>query len=451
MAIRILFAITFVALLASACGEGDDPSPSPSPSPESATPTSTTTATRPPPQTASPTEATTGTPAQTAGGAPLDHEVENALDHVRVLSIAIGPRVSGSREARETVAYIADALRNYGYAVEVMEFDYATRFRPATVTVNGETIAGLALNGRASPPQSAEGPAVGHGSAKEASLTGAISVRERTEAFPADVELFQASALGGAVGLVIVNHPQWPYWGGQIPSRNAIPVVLVQHTEAARFIQAVEEGATIASHHWPCTRPMAANVVARPAEGAGCDILAGGHHDSVPAAPGALDNASGVAIVLELARAFAADGLDEGLCFATFGAEESGLFGSAALARRWAESGELPEIMVNFDVTARGDAVELIGSVQLVQKALAVLEGRGIPAYASSLPPGYGSDHQSFSQAGVPVLYFSDGDVSLIHTPEDVFERIEPVALDRIGDAAVLVMAALLAEIAGRP
>ena len=450
MPIRILVAITFVALFASACGDGDDPAPSPSPSAESATPTSTATATRPPPDTTTPTEAASDTPSPAVNDEPLDHDVENALDHVRVLSIAIGPRVSGSTESRETVAYIANTLRGYGYAVEVMEFDYATRFRPATVTVNGETIAGIALNGGASPPQSVEGPAAGHGSAEEASLAGAISVRERTEAFPADVELFQAAALGGAAGLVIVNHPQWPYWGGQIPSRNAIPVVLVQYTEAARFVQVIEDGATIAITIGP-TRPMAANVIARPAEGARCDILAGGHHDSVPAAPGALDNASGVAIVLELARAFAADGLDEGLCFATFGAEESGLFGSDALVRRWAVSDELPRIMVNFDVTARGDAIEVIGSTELVQKALALLEPHGIPAFASALPQGYGSDHQSFSRVGVPVLYFSDGDVSLIHTPEDVFEEIEPVALDRIGDAAALVMAALLAEIAEGP
>jgi len=367
-----------------------------------------------------------------------------------MLSIAIGPRVSGSRQSRETVAYIADAFRDAGYAVEVMEFEYETRFRPATVTVNGETIDGVALNGTVSPPQSAAGPAYGEGSPAGALIEGSIVVGTRTARTADDSGIYVDAALRRAAGVIIVNHQRWPFFGSPIPSRTAVPVVLVPPTEAERFARAVAEGATIEVTVGPA-RPTAANVIARPSEGARCDILAGGHHDSVAGAPGALDNASGVAIVLELARLFAADGLDEGLCFATFGAEESGLFGSRELARHWAASGELPQVMVNFDVTARGHSIELIGSGELIQQALDLLEPRDILAFASSLPQGYGSDHQSFANVGVPVLYFSDGDVSLIHTPADVFAEVEPVALDRIGDAAAIVMAELLADIAGGP
>ena len=440
--LRHILVIALTMALVAACSSGNtdgtDASPDtagPSPSPDTA---------------GTPTEAESATAPPSAIDAPFDHDIEKAMEHVRVLSVAIGPRVSGSPEAQQTVSYIADAFRKYGYSVEVMEFDYPTRFRQATVTVNGETIEGVSLNGGVSPRQSAEGPAVGMASPEGTPIRGAIAVRERTQAFPADADMYAAAALSDAVGLVIVNHPRWRFAGFSIPSRNAIPVVLVQHTEADRLALAVEDGATVSVSIGP-GRPMAANVIARPAEGARCDILAGGHHDTVAAAPGAIDNASGVAIVLELARAFAADGLDEGLCFATFGAEESGLFGSAALARAWEESGELPRIMVNFDVTARGEAVELIGSGGLVGQAVQLLSDAGIPSFPSALPQGYGSDHQSFVDVGVPVLYFSDGDVSLIHTPGDVIEEVEPVAVDRIGDAAVLVLSVLLAEIAGGP
>ena len=432
---HVLALVAVVALLVAACGGGGPDAPAPTPTPA-------------PPDPATPTEATTETPTAIPADPALDHDIERAIEHVQVLSIAIGPRVSGTPESRETVAYIAEVFRDAGYAVEVMEFDYETRFRPATVTVNGETIEGVALNGSVSPPQSAAGPAYGESSPVEATIAGSIVVDARTANRPDDAGAYASAALRRAAGVVIVNHERWPFFGSHIPSRSAIPVVLVPHTEGELFERAVAEGATIEVTVGPA-RPTAANVIARPSEGVRCDILAGGHHDSVAGAPGALDNASGVAIVLELARLFAADGLDEGLCFATFGAEESGLFGSAALARSWEESDELPEIMLNFDVTARGDAVELIGSVQLIQQALRLLEPRGIPAYASSLPPGYGSDHASFVDVGVPVLFFSDGDVSLIHTPADVFAEVEPVALDRIGDAAAIVLAQLLAEIAG--
>lgn len=372
------------------------------------------------------------------------------MEHVRVLSVAIGPRVSGSHEARETVAYIAEAFRSYGYAVEVMEFTYETRFRQASVTVGEETIEGVALNGEATSARSAEGRAVDGGLTGNDSFGGAIPIGSRSTSRPQDAMMFMAAARNGAAGLVIVNHEPWRLAAFPIPARDAIPVVLVDHTEADRFARAIAEGASISIEIGPA-RPVAMNVIARAGEGGRCDILAGGHHDTVSASPGAVDNASGVAIILELARAFAADGLDEGLCFVTFGAEESGLFGSRALVRSLAEDGELPEVMVNFDVTARGDAIELIGTRDLVDRAVALLEREGFPAYASALPEGYGSDHMSFADEGVPVLFFSDGDVSLIHTPADVIDLVEPDALDRIGDGAALMLGVLLAEIAGGP
>ncbi|MCY4392251.1 MAG: M28 family metallopeptidase [Chloroflexi bacterium] len=442
MTFRLLLAIALAALLATACSDGD--------SDDASTPPEATASSASPADAATPTEADTAAAPPSAIDAPFDHDIERAMEHVRVLSVAIGPRVSGSQEARQTVAYIADVFRSYGYAVEVMEFDYKTRFRAATVTVNGETIEGVALNGLATPPKSAEGRAVEVGARRSASFSGSIPVRNRNNPGYGDVLAYMEADRNEATGLVIVNQARWPFYGFPIEAADAIPVVLVSHTEADRLTLAVEDGATITVSIGP-GRPMAANVIARPAEGASCNILAGGHHDTVAAAPGAIDNASGVAIVLELARAFAVDGLDEGLCFATFGAEESGLFGSAALARGWEESGELPEVMVNFDVTARGEAVELIGSGRLVGQAVQLLSDAGIPSFPSALPQGYGSDHQSFVDVGVPVLYFSDGDVSLIHTPGDVIAEVEPVAVDRIGDAAALVLSVLLAEIAGGP
>ena len=81
--------------------------------------------------------------------------------------------------------------------------------------------------------------------------------------------------------------------------------------------------------------------------------------------------------------------------------------------------------MVNFDVTARGDAVEVIGTPpSLVGRTVEFLEQP--PGSRPSPRPcheGYGSDHTSFVQEGVPVLFLSDGDVSLIHSPADVIDR----------------------------
>ena len=442
--LRILLTGVLLAALAAACGSGDSDGASPAPATSEGAPAATT------PADPTPTEPATERATPPDAGERLDHDIERAMEHLRTLAVAIGPRVSGSSAAGETVAYIADAFRDYGYAVEVMEFTYETRFRVATVTIDGETIDGVALNSEATGEKSAEGRAYGEDAPAGAPESGGVAVVERSRDEPRDGLTFMAAARAGAAGLVIVNHEEWHLFGFPIPARDAMPVVLVAHTEADRLARAVADGATISLSIGPA-RPVAMNVIARPTDDARCDILAGGHHDTVAASPGAVDNASGVAIILELARIFAADGLDEGLCFATFGAEESGLFGSRALARRMAEDGELPAFMVNFDVTARGEAVEVIGTPALVERTVAFLQQAGIAAYASALPEGYGSDHSSFADEGVPVLFFSDGDVSLIHTPADVIELVEPVAVDRIGDAAALMLGVLLAEIAGGP
>ncbi len=177
-------------------------------------------------------------------------------------------------------------------------------------------------------------------------------------------------------------------------------------------------------------------------------MLVGGHFDTVPSAPGANDNASGVANTLELARALAADGLDEGLCFAAFGAEESGLNGSKALVADLKSRGALPAYMVNLDVTGIGGRVEVIGTGPASQVALRLAKEAGIEAVPSRLPPNSGSDHQSFADAGVETVYFTSGDFSTIHSPEDVAAAIDQAMLDRIGDSALLTVRALLEEVA---
>ncbi|MER3406071.1 MAG: aminopeptidase, partial [Chloroflexota bacterium] len=91
--------------------------------------------------------------------------------------------------------------------------------------------------------------------------------------------------------------------------------------------------------------------------------------------------------VLELARAVAADGLDPRVRFVTFGAEESGLHGSQALAARLQNEGAVPHLMVNLDVTGIGTAVQVIGSPEPVQRAPDLARRLGIPAEREKLPP----------------------------------------------------------------
>lgn len=190
-----------------------------------------------------------------------------------------------------------------------------------------------------------------------------------------------------------------------------------------------------------------ANVIARAHPDDSYAIIIGGHHDTVPDSPGAADNASGVAVVLETARAFAADGPDDGLCFATFGAEESGLNGSRVWVEQLGRAGALPRAMVNLDLAGLGVGVQAIGSRSLTVPAVRLGEQIGIQTVFSAISGGASSDHQSFLDADVPSIIFTNGHYSEIHTPEDVLALVDPDAVDLFGRQTVAMVAWLEAPV----
>ena len=99
------------------------------------------------------------------------------------------------------------------------------------------------------------------------------------------------------------------------------------------------------------------NVVAAldGADSAAGIIVVGAHYDTVPQTPGADDNASGVAVLLELARLLGARPLNRGLRFVAFANEEPPHFltkdmGSLYHARRSAERGDVIRLMISLEM-----------------------------------------------------------------------------------------------------
>jgi hypothetical protein len=89
-------------------------------------------------------------------------------------------------------------------------------------------------------------------------------------------------------------------------------------------------------------------------------VLVSAHYDSTSdqpgvLAPGADDNASGTAAVIEIARVMAASGFDFTLRFAAWGAEEQGLVGSRYHARRAIERGEVVLADLTLDMVGYVD------------------------------------------------------------------------------------------------
>lgn len=122
-------------------------------------------------------------------------------------------------------------------------------------------------------------------------------------------------------------------------------------------------------------------------------ILVGAHYDGVLGSPGADDNATGVAVLLELARSLSANPAPYPVQLVAFDLEESGLLGSRAYAAHLRDQGQLIRLMVSLEMLGycnptpgsqnypfglkfwypdRGDYIALIGNI------FSILDMRGL-------------------------------------------------------------------------
>ena len=202
--------------------------------------------------------------------------------------------------------------------------------------------------------------------------------------------------------------------------------------QAARYVEA-----GLREAGWePVTIGLPGNLLA--CRGAG-DRLFLAHTDSVAASPGAVDNAAGVAILLELARTSPAPDL----CLGFPVAEEIGLIGSShmAVVAEAFPGGDLPRLVVSLDLTGQGALSAMGFGPSWSPAALAWLGEAWAPArpetpwayqvYSRLLPQGERSDHAPFSEAGRPaLLLFGRGEGGVFaryHQPSD--RSVEPAAL----------------------
>jgi aminopeptidase YwaD len=164
----------------------------------------------------------------------------------------------------------------------------------------------------------------------------------------------------------------------------------------------------------------------------------------VPQAPGASDNATGTATVLEIAAILANRQEVGNNCFVLFGAEELGLLGSRHYVSTLDQAAKSRiKAMLNFDMVGVGDqAWWLIGTGSLQKRMNDVAAGLNIQTVNSTLT-GTSSDHASFLAAGIPSLMFHRWEDPLLHTPQDVSNRVKPEYLEQAARMGVALLEAL--------
>lgn len=170
-------------------------------------------------------------------------------------------------------------------------------------------------------------------------------------------------------------------------------------------------------------------------------VIVGGHMDSVPGAPGANDNASGVAVILEVARLMAGRDQTRWVRFVAFGSEEYGTDGShhrgseVFVARLGEEGRRRLAGMVSVDMIADGRPL-LTGTSGIAAETVArtVDEiGTRIGVDMSYQTTCDCSDNGPFEHAGIPAAYLWSGSVPEYHSPDDTVANMVPEDLMRTG------------------
>jgi hypothetical protein len=182
-------------------------------------------------------------------------------------------------------------------------------------------------------------------------------------------------------------------------------------------------------------------------------IVIGGHFDSSGREiPGANDNASGTASVIELARIWSQRPKHYTMVFVAFGGEERGLVGSKHFVEQYQDIDKVA-LMLCLDMTGSDDKILTLAEtdsmqapIWLMRDAFAIDRALGInrllyPTHFATLnnigEGGGGSDHIPFLNKKIPAIDFTSGICnSPIHTPQDKIDFISKEMLEKCGSLA---------------
>ncbi|MBT4466537.1 MAG: M28 family peptidase [Planctomycetes bacterium] len=285
----------------------------------------------------------------------------------------------------------------------------------------------------------------------------ADDVEEKIVLMKSDGEIraeVREAAANGAVAVILASDEAIAF--DAVPGKLPIAVVIVdkQHYESLAldvFNDAVQ--VEVKADIQKQTK-RARNVLALSPGTSGEMITIGAHFDHLgwggegSLAPGvhaihngADDNASGTAMVLELAEMWGANRggplpRERGVLFCFWSAEERGLLGSDY----WVENPTIPLERVlaniNLDMVGRvGESKITVGSASTGDCFAPALEAMQtyyatseidfkLNIMSGSLPGGGGSDHMSFHKKSIPAIFFFSGLHSDYHKPSDDAEKL---------------------------
>ncbi|RIV36797.1 M28 family peptidase [Micromonospora radicis] len=387
-----------------------------------------------------------------------------ALEHLKVLSEDIGPRIGGTDSERRAAHYIASQLDHFGYDTTLQPFPVADKFlaqlsSPVGLPTDLNWQVGASAHAALDTSVTADVLDVGPGAAANftAEAAGKIVlvdyVANQREAVAA------RAVAAGAVGVVFLPadlvEPRRaaafsPTLPGSASSPLPIPVVGVAQAQKHRLRDLLAARPLTLTIATTAHRGLTShNVLAERPGRSGADgpvVMVSAHYDSVIGAPGANDDGSGTVLCLELARVLKAIPINATVRFGLWGSEEQGLIGSRYYVR------ELPQaerdrilavyqndmVATSWDPATRYWLLSFTGqSNRATDEVTGAARRLGYEPQISPVTQRGASDHQSFQEVGIASANFSwrgEESPALLeppyHSPEDTIAK--NISLERL-------------------
>lgn len=367
-------------------------------------------------------------------------EVQRLRNTVAYLTEEIGPRPPGSMAERSASEYLVERFRELGLNAEVEPFECGSHGAQQSILTHVET-------GRTYNSLPCQFCALGEIEGRIVFVGDCDTVLREDADFSDKIGLLIPSGdhvkrmcfllaleKRGMAGVIVVS----PHLDSIITKlirypEVRIPVVAVSFRTAAELKRLEGEKMALVVEGADTERHESQNVVATlPGDGTNW-LVVSSHYDSAPSCPGASDDASGTAVVIELARRMKESARPASIVLLLTGSEEYGdNDGTArgALAFYERHVSELGTCIGHVDTDDLGNILSipqlyLSGPKPFRETAL---DDSLRMKYCIRGRSGWGCDHGAAEKHGIPYVWFTDlasGNHPQLHTPEDTIDLLD--------------------------
>jgi len=387
--------------------------------------------------------------------------------NMRYMADQIGSRFPGTESESKAQGYIIEKLKAYGYAeARSEEFKY-NGWRRGNVTL--ETVEPVGRSFQAislplSPGGEIEGEVLNLGTgspeefeAVEKGIIGGKIIMCSSATSPSGQRIHRRTKYGyavekGAIGFIFMNHNP-----GQLPPTGSLRPAYKMGGEIPGIGISLETGelmlrlaknrplkARILDESIGLPGSVSSNIVAELPGSSKQDewILVGGHYDGHDIAQGAMDNLSGVAVLMEMARALkGCKGLfKRSIRFICFGCEELGVTGATCYIEKHQHEMKRVAIMINLELgglayrEGNRHAAFTIYQPPELEGMLKDFSEEILYPMSVSKDISAESDHWPFYMRGVPTIYMhAEPSPALLvvgrgwgHTAADTMDKVDP-------------------------